>query len=1310
MAFQEENSVFEEGEQDEELEGLDDGDSDAAPNDAEELARPGKKRKLGMGLAASAGAVENSEEAEASLLDLEVNGLLAEAGVDLQVEAAVLDLAKKVIQLLKTLPAVELGKTAAKGFLRDLGFVVTKPFTFRPPTKVHQVGSVPLGAAVRQAPCLDLAVELPQECFDSKDQLNHRQVKGRYHAKRALYLAHIMQALQSEPAVSKVVLGTLCNDPRKPVLLVHPPPGASPSGLIIRIIPTAPPALFPLPRLAPTRNNLRTATAPPPAAAAAGAAKPAGAATAAGAGSEPQAETGLPTPHYNTSILQDMLLLSQHKACQAAAGRAPHFAAAAALLRVWARTQALDSGADGVGGFLLTMLLADLVQKGAANPGMSAMHLFRTALVALSNLKTFAGGLFMQRSADGGIAPPPPDPKAWRRAFPVVFVDASGWLNLAAHVSKAALTQAQQCARASLELLNGGTPEAFEAVFLARRPLPTLCDYWYHVVVPEQLEGRDQQQQQQHRDVLAHDQPTWRSIEGRIEALASQALGSRARWVRVFRRELGAPASLKQGAPHPRQQHVLVGVQVDPTAALRAVDIGPPADQATAAKAFREFWGDRSELRRFQDGAICEAVVWECGPAERHLIPDRVVRYALQRHLPAGTTVAGFAGALDRALQRSKRVSPDFDVQAARLCEAATDRLSKQLRGLADVTLRVVSTQPLSAVSRHTAVFPPLPHLLAGAPHSALPPSPNPKAPAVPRCLDPVEIICQLEGSGRWPENVAAFLKMKAALGVQLAQALQASYGLEAQAAEGGYVDVLCEGFAFRLLLATERDAAMQQKALAMAQASRVDPSLDLPLRAWHQGAIASVAGANPAFEPTARLAQRWVGAHLLSPHLSPEAVELLVAHCFAAGSRAGRTAAKEGGAAAAVGASGSRTLGLLRFLRLLCDHPWRVAPLVVDPDREMSQQQREAAARQHSATRAAGTAPAMYISTPRDPTSLSWTHHRPSAAMLHRTVVLARRSADALERLLQGGCGGDPAGQPVPAPAAAAAAVHPGAKAKQQKKQRRQAQGGGDDRGAAAAGAAAGAASEAALAQLFGQDLGEFDALIHLRQEALPRAGRGAALPGLQQSKGPAAATAAPPAAAAAGNGPSAAAAGAGPVMVVRAAVDKHSRAILSGVPQSIVQARGAQAVRRELLVGFDPLPLFLEALEQRFGFLAVFCADYVGGSVIGVKWRASAFVPGPLKPEHAYALRALSLPAGAAELQQAGGAAGMKAPGSKSRDAAPAANGAAANGSSRGAAGSHPLVVRDTSPDVAAIVDDIIAMGAGLVAAVEVFREPVV
>ena len=33
------------------------------------------------------------------------------------------------------------------------------------------------------------------------------------------------------------------------------------------------------------------------------------------------------------------------------------------------------------------------------------------------------------------------------------------------------------------------------------------------------------------------------------------------------------------------------------------------SDQPNAAK-FREFWGERSELRRFQDGVVREVVVW----------------------------------------------------------------------------------------------------------------------------------------------------------------------------------------------------------------------------------------------------------------------------------------------------------------------------------------------------------------------------------------------------------------------------------------------------------------------------------------------------------------------------------------------------------------------------------------------------------------------------------------------------------------------------------------------------------------------------
>ena len=40
-------------------------------------------------------------------------------------------------------------------------------------------------------------------------------------------------------------------------------------------------------------------------------------------------------------------------------------------------------------------------------------------------------------------------------------------------------------------------------------------------------------------------------------------------------------------------------LQVDSTAALRLLDKGPPGQDAAACKAFREFWGEKAELRRF---------------------------------------------------------------------------------------------------------------------------------------------------------------------------------------------------------------------------------------------------------------------------------------------------------------------------------------------------------------------------------------------------------------------------------------------------------------------------------------------------------------------------------------------------------------------------------------------------------------------------------------------------------------------------------------------------------------------------------------
>ena len=65
-------------------------------------------------------------------------------------------------------------------------------------------------------------------------------------------------------------------------------------------------------------------------------------------------------------------------------------------------------------------------------------------------------------------------------------------------------------------------------------------------------------------------------------------------------------------------------------------------------------------------------------------------------------------------------------------------------------------------------------------------------------------VLLSLLCAGRWPADQAAYLKTKAALGCQLADAMAASFSLPALASEDG-IDVLADGFAFRLFLWSPR-------------------------------------------------------------------------------------------------------------------------------------------------------------------------------------------------------------------------------------------------------------------------------------------------------------------------------------------------------------------------------------------------------------------------------------------------------------------------------------------------------------------------
>lgn len=64
-----------------------------------------------------------------------------------------------------------------------------------------------------------------------------------------------------------------------------------------------------------------------------------------------------------------------------------------------------------------------------------------------------------------------------------------------------------------------------------------------------------------------------------------------------------------------------LGISLNPDTCFRLVDRGPPADHVGEVQAFLDLWGrTKAELRRFKDGAIVHAVVWDTPPTRS--LPD----------------------------------------------------------------------------------------------------------------------------------------------------------------------------------------------------------------------------------------------------------------------------------------------------------------------------------------------------------------------------------------------------------------------------------------------------------------------------------------------------------------------------------------------------------------------------------------------------------------------------------------------------------------------------------------------------------------
>ncbi|OJZ91465.1 hypothetical protein ASPFODRAFT_29829 [Aspergillus luchuensis CBS 106.47] len=808
--------------------------------------------------------------------------------------------------------------------------------SYSKPTNINVVGSLSLktGAKSDVPLTVDLAVTMPSTLFQEKDYVNYR-----YFHKRAYYIASLAAGIREAEGLNLTVkFGLQDGDSLRPVLLLEPNgterKDSLPAKTQIRIITAIEDSLFPISRTLPSRNNIRQGSADVPV-------------------------SQESTPFYNAALRSEATVAQYHKFLYNAARNCESFKDACILGRTWLRQRGLGSSPfkGGFGGFEWTVLMALLFEGGGPNgkpvllKSYSSYQLFKATLQFIAGRDLAIPLLFSATDISF------PD------GTPVLY-DGKRGLNVLYKMAPWSYAFLRREANTTVRMLNESRDDNFDKVFIIKVNEPLLR---FDRIL--KLPGQDS------ANIL-------RSLRSQtaVYDVIVRALGDRADLVHIYG-DVFKPWPVDE-KPHrkPASQSVSVGLVLNTDNAERVVDHGPSAEQKEEAAAFRSFWGEKAELRRFKDGTIRESLVWTDEKSSPSIV-YQILTYILSRHFNYTKDDVVFIG--DEYDDKLREGGDDVFSYSSPAFQAITDAFTSVQRSIQDmdgVPLTVRHLAPASPSLRYTALRL---HGTAGV------------------ASNPADIVLQFESSARWPDDLKAIQMTKVAFLIKIGDSLKSGgvasacrVGLENESTglmNNSFLDIThTSGIVFRLRIHHEREQLLLERQLKEKGASplakqQVAYALAAYKRLFIQTprltqAIRTLCTRFPLLSPTIRLVKYWFNCHLLAGHVNQELIELLVVRVF--------TQSYPWDSPSSVMA------GFLRTLHVLSRWDWQQEPLMVDFG-ELNKESMEAIQTRFSAWRSVDPAMntvALFVASDIDTDGVTWTQHEmPPKVVAARMCTLAK-------------------------------------------------------------------------------------------------------------------------------------------------------------------------------------------------------------------------------------------------------------------------------------------------------------------------------
>ncbi|KAL2862912.1 rRNA-processing protein UTP22 [Aspergillus lucknowensis] len=803
------------------------------------------------------------------------------------------------------------------------------------PTNVNVVGSFALrtGSKLAGPFVVDMAVTMPGSIFQEKDYVNYR-----YFHKRAYFVACIAAGIKDKKSATLDVKYELQDgDELRPIISVQPAAAAKLDHgyprYRVRILTAVDDTLFPISRTLPMKVNIRNGCS---------------------GGNDDQEHT-----FYNSSLRSEATVALYHKLLSSAARASESFRDACLLGRIWLRQRGFGSSVHkgGFGGFEWTVLMSLLLEGGgsAGKPlllkSYSSYQLFKATIQFLAAKDLTEPLLLSAREV------------SFPSASPVVY-DGKRGLNVLYKMTPWSYSFLRQEAGTTLRMLNESREDNFERIFIFKIDEPLLrFDRLVTLPVAE------------HGDANAVIQRN-HAIYGVLQ----KALGDRVNLIYISSPS-GGPSSV-ESKPHRKQgpRNLSVGLLLDSDNATRIVDHGPSAEQKEAAAAFRSFWGERAELRRFKDGSIRESLVWSEDPSSS--IVHQILVYILGRHFAYGEADIGYIGdEFDAQLRNNGDGVLSYSSSAFQMVTDGFNALEKSIQAMEGVPLTVRHLTPTSPLLRYTGL-----HVdrISGA------------FPA------PADVALQFESSARWPDDLVAIQMTKVAFLVKIGDALtqngdfsSCQVGLENEQSKilnNAFLDVThVSGIVYRLRIHQNREQTLLERRVKEQGASpqtkqEIASALAVYKRSFIHSprlsqAMRTLCTRFPFLSPTVRLLKHWFSCHLFDAYVNEELIELVVLRTF--------TQPYPWEPPSSVMA------GFLRTLHFLSRWNWQQEPMIVDLGGELDQSAVERIRTRFAAWRSidpAMNSVSMFVGSDIDPDGVTWTQYgMPPKVVAARICTLAK-------------------------------------------------------------------------------------------------------------------------------------------------------------------------------------------------------------------------------------------------------------------------------------------------------------------------------